>query len=298
MSVLATSGLTKRFGERLAVDDLDLEIHAGEVFGFLGPNGAGKTTTIRLLLDFIRPTSGHSSVLGGAGSDPAIRARIGYVPAELCIPPRYTARDVVGFYGAIRGGVDELSFAALLERFDLDPDRPVGELSTGNRRKVGLMQAFVHRPELFVLDEPTAGLDPLLQYEFNELIRWSVGEGATVLLSSHVLPEVEALAHRVGILRAGRIIATVRPEELRSRARQRVRITFATRVDPTAMFRGVAGVVELAAPEPGVVQLTIEGSIDAVLKAAATREVLRISTDAEDDLEELFLGFYRNGAAR
>ena len=298
MSVVATSGLTKRFGGVLAVDDLDLEIHAGEVFGFLGPNGAGKTTTIRLLLDFIRPTAGHSSILGGTGSDPAVRDRIGYLPAELSIPPRYTARDLVGFFAALRGGLDEAHFASLLERFDLDPDRPVGELSTGNRRKVGLMQAFVHRPGLLVLDEPTSGLDPLVQHEFNELIRWSVGEGATVLLSSHVLPEVEALADRIGILRGGRLVATARPDELRSRARQRLTLTFAATVDAAAMFGGVPGVVEVVSPEPGVVLLTVEGAVDPVLKAAATREVLRISTDDDDDLEQLFLGFYRNGAER
>ena len=296
-AVITTSGLTKRFGPILAVDGLDLEIVAGEVFGFLGPNGAGKTTTIRLLLDFLRPTAGHSSVLGGTGADPAVRARVGYLPAELSIPPRYTARDLVGFFGAIRGGLDEARFAALLDRFDLDPDRPVGELSTGNRRKVGLIQAFVHRPDVLVLDEPTSGLDPLLQHEFNELVRASVREGATVLLSSHVLPEVEALADRIGILRSGRLVTTARPAELRSRARQRLRLTLAAPDDATdtATFDGIPGVVEVRRHQPGVIDVTVEGSVDAALKAAATLDVVRISTEGEDDLEQVFLGFYRDG---
>jgi beta-exotoxin I transport system ATP-binding protein len=162
-----------------------------------GRNGAGKTTTIRLLLDFIRPTSGRVEVLGGTGADPAVRRRIGYPPAELPIDPRWTAQDLIGFYGPLRGGVDAGWVTELLGRFDLDPTRRVGELSTGNRRKIGIVQAVIHRPDLLILDEPSSGLDPLLQYEFQRLVRELAGAGTTVFLSSHVLPEVEALAGRV-----------------------------------------------------------------------------------------------------
>ena len=299
--VLATFGLTKRFGSIVAVDGLDLEVHRGEVFGFLGPNGAGKTTTLRLLLDFVRPTSGRTMVLGGTGGDQKVRARIGYLPSELAIPPRYTARDVVRFSSALRGRADDRHFAALAERFALDPDRPSGELSTGNRRKIGIVQAFVHRPELLILDEPTSGLDPLLQHEFNELVRSSVGEGATVLLSSHVLPEVEALAGRIGILRRGRLVTTARPDELRSRTRQQLVLTLADGAAPpdvVARFSGVAGVVDAVERAPGVVEVTVVGSVSAALKVAATLDVERLSTAGEDDLEAAFLGFYREPSGR
>jgi ABC-2 type transport system ATP-binding protein len=293
--VVETQALTKQFGSLVAVDALDLAIRRGEVFGFLGPNGAGKSTTIRLLLDFLRPTAGRSAVLGGAGSDPRVRARIGYLPAELAIPPRYRARDLVGFFSAIRGGLDKAYFAELLGRFDLDPDRPAGQLSTGNRRKIGLVQAFVHRPELLVLDEPTSGLDPLLQHEFNLLVREAVRDGATVLLSSHVLPEVEALADRIGILRRGRLIVTASPDELRRRARRRIHLTLARADDAGARFAGVPGVIDVTT-EGRSVHLTVEGSVDAALKAAATLEVSSLATDDGMDLEEVFLGFYRDRA--
>jgi ABC-2 type transport system ATP-binding protein len=290
---VATQALTKRFGSLTAVDRLDLEVHAGEIFGFLGPNGAGKTTTIRLLLDFLRPTSGSSSVLGGSGADPAVRARIGYLPADLSLPPRYTARDVATLFAGLRGTLDEARFTSLAERFSLDPDRPVGELSTGNRRKVGIVQAFVHRPDLLVLDEPTSGLDPLLQHEFHALVRESVLAGATVLLSSHVLPEVQLLADRVGILREGRLVATARPDELRGRARQRIEL----RIDPaprdqllTTAFGAVPGVSGLEV-QGGVVRLVVDGSVDGVIKAAAAFPVHSISAEHED-LEDTFLGFY------
>ena len=169
--VIRTEDLTKHFGAVQAVEGLDLSIRRGEVFGYLGPNGAGKTTTIRLLLDFLRPTRGRSVVLGGSGADPAVRRRIGYLPGDLRLDPVYRGADVFEFFGALRGGTEKGWVDSLLQRFELDPGRPVGELSTGNRRKVGLVQAFMSRPELLLLDEPTSGLDPLLQHEFNALVR-------------------------------------------------------------------------------------------------------------------------------
>ena len=194
--VIETEGLTKRFQYVVAVDHLDLQVRRGEVFGYLGPNGSGKSTTIRMLLDFIRPTSGTYRLLGGTGGDPAIRSRVGYLPGELRFDLRYSTNDVVAFYGELRGGVERSWVDELCQRFDLDPSRPLGQLSSGNRRKVAIVQAFMHQPELLVLDEPTQGLDPLLQQAFQTLIRDVVSEGATVFLSSHVLPEVEALADR------------------------------------------------------------------------------------------------------
>ncbi|HVL06059.1 MAG TPA: ABC transporter ATP-binding protein [Acidimicrobiales bacterium] len=291
-AAVRTEGLTKDFGAVRAVDDVNLIIDRGEVFGYLGPNGAGKTTTVRLLLDFLRPTAGRAVVLGGSGADPDVRRRIGYLPGDLRLDPDYTATDVIELFGSLRGGVDRRWVDTLLERFGLDPGRPVGELSTGNRRKVGVVQAFMSRPELLLLDEPTSGLDPLLQHQFNALVREVVAEGATVLLSSHVLPEVEALADRVGIVRKGRLVAVAGVEELRRTARQRIDLHVAGEVGEADVgrFRAVPEVAEASA-EAGVVHLVVEGSVDRVLKVAAGLEVLRI-VSREADLEDVFLRYY------
>jgi len=285
-----TEGLTKRFGALTAVDALDLAVEHGEVFGYLGPNGAGKTTTIRMLLDFIRPSAGRATVLGGSGADPQVRRRIGYLPADLDVDPRWTAGDLLDFYGALRGGHDATWERTLLDRFELDPTRPVGELSTGNRRKVGIVQAVAHRPPLLILDEPTSGLDPLLQHEFQLLVRELVGDGTTVFLSSHVLPEVEALADRVAILRSGRLVALSTVDELRRSARTRIDLRLnapATAVD-LAVFDGIA---EASAADASV-HLLVEGSVDPVLKAAARLTVQAITTH-EADLEDVFLTYYQ-----
>jgi ABC-2 type transport system ATP-binding protein len=284
--------LSKRFGTLIALDRLDLVVERGEVFGYLGPNGAGKTTTIRLLLDALRPSEGSAVVLGGAPGNPAIRARVGYLPAELHVDPRYSANDVLSFFGALRGGLDRAYADELCDRFSLDPSRRAGELSTGNRRKIGVVQAFVHRPELLILDEPTSGLDPLLQHQFHKLVREAVSDGATVFLSSHILPEVEALADRVAILRRGVLVDIATVDELRDRARQRIELHVdgdgATAV---GVFDGVAGLVS-ATVDRDVVQLVVEGSVDAVLKAAATLNVIRLVT-LDTDLEDVFLAYYR-----
>jgi ABC-2 type transport system ATP-binding protein len=292
---IRTEALTKCFGTLVAVDHLDLEVRQGEIFGFLGPNGAGKTTTIRLLLDLLRPTSGASWVLGGTGADPAVRSRIGYLPAELAVPPRYSAHDLVRFYGRLRGDVDEARVRDLAERFSLDLDRPSGQLSTGNKRKIGILAAFAHRPDLLILDEPTSGLDPLLQHEFHALTREAIAGGATVLLSSHVLPEVKLLADRVGILREGRLVAMAAPDELRARTRHRIRLRLEADVDASTTFSGVAGVVGADVTGRDVL-VVVDGSVDAALKAAATLPVAAITTE-QDDLEDTFLGYYEGPAS-
>jgi ABC-2 type transport system ATP-binding protein len=288
-----TERLTKRFGTVTAVDTLDLLVERGEVFGYLGPNGAGKTTTIRMLLDFVRPTAGRCGLLGGSGADPAIRRRIGYLPADLDVDPRWSARELLDFYGALRGGLDRSWVAELLRRFDLDPERPVGELSTGNRRKVGIVQAVAHRPELLILDEPTSGLDPLLQHEFQVLVRELVSDGATVFLSSHVLPEVEQLADRVAILRNGRLVALSTVSELRRTARSRIDLRLAAPVTPAdlAVFDGIAQ----ATAADTTIRLVVDGPVDAVVKAAARLSVQAI-TSYEADLEEVFLTYYTGPA--
>ena len=293
-TAIETRQLTKYFGALAAVDGLDFEVRRGEIFGYLGPNGSGKTTTIRLCMDFLRPSAGSVAVLGGTGRDPAIRRRVGYLPGDLRIDPRYSAADVIDFYGALRGGVDKALVAELLERFDLDPTRPAGELSTGNRRKIGIVQAFAHRPELLILDEPTSGLDPLLQHEFAQLVRRTVDTGTTVFLSSHILPEVELLADRVGILRRGRLVAVAGIDELRAQARQRLDFHVAPAADP-GIFAGIPEVVSVQATD-GVISVVVEGSVDRVIKAAAGLEVLRVVTH-ETDLEDVFLGYYQEEPA-
>jgi ABC-2 type transport system ATP-binding protein len=287
----------KDFGSLRAVDALDLSVHEGEVFGFLGPNGAGKTTTIRLLLDFLRPTSGTVRVLDGTGADPSVRRRVGYLPGDLLLDPRYTASDVIDFYGQLRGGIDGAWVDELLERFSLRRDQPVGELSTGNRRKVGIVQAFMHRPDLVLLDEPSSGLDPLLQHEFQLLVRETVAAGATVFLSSHVLPEVEALADRVGIVRAGRLVTVSTVDDLRSQARQRIDLHVEGAPD-LSVFDALPEIVSVET-DGSTIHLVIEGPVDATLRAVGRlpQRVLRIVTH-DTDLEDIFLRFYRDDADR
>ena len=289
-AAIVTTGLTKRFGDLTAVDALDLSVEHGEVFGFLGPNGAGKTTTIRMLLDILRPTEGSALVLGGAPGDVAIRARIGFLPADLHLDPKHTVRDAIDFYGALRGGFTDAEVQTLLERFDLDSTRPIGDLSTGNRRKVGVVQAFAGRPELLVLDEPTSGLDPLLQHELLSLIEERVADGTTVFLSSHVLPEVERVADRIGILRRGQLVSIGGIGDLRVQTRQRLELHLAEPADAAA-FTGVPGVIEAEA-HGNAIELLVEGSVDPLIKMAAKFTVERI-TSHETDLEDAFLELYR-----
>src|SRR6056297_1983532 len=211
-AVLRTEGLVKEYGRGSsrvrALDGLDLAIAPGEVFGFLGPNGAGKSTTIRVLLDQLRPTAGHAEVFGTAPrvGGPAQRARIGYLPGELAMAGRATSRELLTHLAQLRGGAGADRIAELADRLDLDLGRPIRSLSKGNKQKVGVIQAFMHHPELLILDEPTSGLDPLLQHEFQSMVREATADGATVFMSSHVLSEVEVVAERVAIVRAGRIV--------------------------------------------------------------------------------------------
>lgn len=292
MSAIRTVGLTKQFGSVTALDGLTVDVAPGQIFGFLGPNGAGKTTTIRLLLDVIRPTAGNLQVLGGSPADPATRAKVGYLPADLHLDPQATAGELLDFAAAVRRS-NAPDRDELLARFDLDPTRPMRELSTGNRRKVGIVLALAHRPELVVLDEPSSGLDPLLQHEFRAVVTEAAARGATVLLSSHVLPEVELLADRIGILRAGKLVMVATVAELRAKARQRLILVAAgaTPVD----FAQVRGVVSATGHE-GEVHLEVEGSIAEVVRAAGRFDVVRIVTN-DLDLEDVFLGRYRGDAS-
>ena len=294
--VIRTDGLVMDYGDVRALAGLDLEVERGEVFGFLGPNGAGKSTTIRVFLDLLRPTAGRAEVFGRVPAEggPEQRARIGYLPGELAMTGRRTAGDILRHLARLRGGRGADRIGPLAERFGLDLDRPVRGLSKGNKQKVGVVQAFMHTPELLILDEPTSGLDPLLQREFLDLVGEARDGGATVFMSSHVLSEVEQAAGRVAIIRAGRIVDVDDVRTLRNRAGQRVELRFTGPVDALA-FRDLPGVAD---PEVSDHTLTclLHGEPDALLKAAAGHHVVHWT--AEDrELEDLFLDFYRVPAA-
>ncbi len=294
--VIRAAGLIKDYGtgsKRVrALDGLDLEIHRGEVFGFLGPNGAGKSTTIRVLLDQLRPTDGHAEVLGRSPREggPALRARLGYLPGELAMSGRATAGELLTHLSRLRGGAGADAIQPLAERLSLDLDRPIRGLSKGNKQKVGVIQAFLHDPEVLILDEPTSGLDPLLQHEFLTMVREAQARGATVFLSSHVLSEVELIAERVAIVRAGRIVDLDDVATLRHHAGQRVELHFAEPVTADA-FVGLEGISDVQVDDHQVTCL-LRGEPDPLLKAAARFHVTRWS--AEDrELEDLFLDHYR-----
>jgi ABC-2 type transport system ATP-binding protein len=295
-AAIGCEGLTKFYGRTRGVEDLDLTVEPGQVFGFLGPNGAGKTTTIRLLLDFIRPTRGRVEVLD---LDPRrdglrLRRRLGYLPGELALYERLTGQQLLEFFASLRG-LDDLGDGwALAERFGLDLSRQIHSLSKGNKQKLGLVQAFLHRPELLVLDEPTRGLDPLVQQAFHTLAREVAAEGRTVFLSSHVLSEVQELADQAAIIRAGRLVAVEDIDTLKARAGRHLELRFADPV-PAADFEHLPGVHDLQVQGP-VVSCTLEGEIDALVKTAARHRVLTL-TSAEVGLEDVFLRHYRQEAS-
>ncbi|GII33618.1 ABC transporter [Planotetraspora mira] len=294
-AVVEAEGLTKFYGRRKGLEDLTLQIQPGEVFGYLGPNGAGKTTTIRLLLDVIRPTSGRATVLGADTRDTAVRARIGYLPGELALEGRDRAHDFLNFMADVRGGVSRGRIDELAERLDADLSIRMGQLSKGNKQKVGLIQAFMHEPELLILDEPTSGLDPLVQQEFLTMVREVRTAGRTVLMSSHVLAEVQNVADRVGIVRGGRLVAVEDVAALRERAVRHVEFHFDAPV-PTEAFEGLPGVRDVVVTGASL-RCTIDGRPDALIKAAAKFTVVHM-VSSEPDLEEIFLTYYSEEAPR
>ncbi len=293
---IAAEGLTKSYGRQRGVVDLTFSVEPGEIFGYLGPNGAGKTTTIRTMLDMIRPTSGRIRVLGLDSRTDAdeIHRRTGYLPGEFTLYENLLAGEYLQHLSALRRGVDETYLRSLAERFDLDLGMRIRALSHGNRQKVGLLQAFMHRPELLVLDEPTQGLDPLMQKEFYGLMAEARQEGRTVFLSSHVMPEVERVCDRVGIIRQGRLVAVEDIGDLRAKELRSLEIHFARPV-PAADFASLDGVRDVEA-EGDRLRITAIGSLDAVVKAAAAHEVVDLVSH-EQTLEDIFLTFYGQEAA-
>jgi beta-exotoxin I transport system ATP-binding protein len=294
-AAIRTRGLSKDYGEGHGLFDLDLEVGRGEIFGFLGPNGAGKSTTMRLLLDLIAPTAGSATLmeLDSREHSLEIRRRVGFLPGDFALYPRLSGAAMLDYLADLRGGVSRRVRDALAERFNADLRRPVRELSTGNRQKLGLIQAFMHEPELLILDEPIAGLDPLVQQSFHALLAEVAGEGRTVFLSSHTLSEVERVAHRVAILREGRLAVVDSLDNLRAIAVRKLDIEFAGKTPTAEELRALPGVREATLNRSHSV-VAFEGSADPLVKAIANYEVRSIRS-RDDDLEEIFLRYYRGG---
>jgi ABC-2 type transport system ATP-binding protein len=289
-TTIRTVGLTKHFGARRAIDEVSIEVHDGEVFGFLGPNGAGKSTTIRILMGLYRPSAGSATIWG---RDPfadgaELRRDIGYLPGELSLFPQLTGRELLERLGRARGLTSTAYRDGLVERFGAELDRPLRTLSKGNRQKIGLVQAFMHQPRLLILDEPTSGLDPLLQEEFSHLVQEVAAQGATVFLSSHDLDEVQRLVSSLAIIREGRIVTVDTVEALRRRAPRVIELRFAR--PPRDRYADLQGVT---VTDRGGCDLTLSvtGPVTQVLRAAVEDDVIDI-TARPVDLEELFLRFY------
>ena len=287
--VIETRGLTKVFGRTTAVNGLDLTVGEGEVFGFLGPNGAGKTTTIRLLLGLIRPSAGSVAIFGrDAWSDPvAIHRRLAHVPADPALWPQLTARETFDFLAQLHGSVDAVYRDELINRFDLDPDKRIRALSTGNRQKVALIAAFMSRAPLLIFDEPTSGLDPLKKVVFRECLAEAKQRGQTALLSSHLLSEVEVAADRVGLLRRGRLVEVGTFADLRHLSSLTVDISFA---GPPPDLAGIAGVEAVDVTDRHV-RCHVRGPVEPLLTAVVGAHPLRL-TSHEPSLEDLFLAHY------
>ena len=291
--IVEVEKLTKSYGGKRGIADVSFQVEEGEVFGFLGPNGAGKTTTIRLLMALLHPDSGTARI---AGLDcwrqsVEIKRLVGYTPGEPALDPNLTGGQILEYFAHLRGGVDQPYLKQLVQRFDLDTSRKFRQYSTGNKRKVVVIQAFMHRPRLLILDEPTSGLDPLNQQEFDRMVKEARDEGRTVFLSSHVLSEVEKTCSRVGIIRDGSLVRIGGIAEVNAIKRYEITITFAEAV-PAEAFKTLDGVVEVEALNQGLGwRLSMQGPADAVIKAAARYPVVSL-TSHEPSLEEIFLRYY------
>jgi ABC-2 type transport system ATP-binding protein len=292
--IIQTTKLTKFYGKQRGIEEVELSVQQGEVFGYLGPNGAGKTTTIRTLLDFIRPTGGSAAIFGldAREHSVAIHQRTGYLNGELALYENMTGEDLLKYLGNLRGGLDWKFVQQLAERFQCDLPRKVQGLSLGNKQKLGLLQAFMNKPELIILDEPTNGLDPLMQHEFYDLLTETKKEGRTIFLSSHILPEVEKVCDRVGIIREGRLVTVENIEEMKAHAVRKLEIVFAGPV-PEEKFVSVPGVHDIVV-QGNVLTCSVVGSLDALVKAAAGYEVSNIISH-EPTLEEIFMTYYNEG---
>ncbi len=288
---IRTDRLTKRFGHVTALDALDLDVAAGEVFGFLGPNGAGKSTTLKLLLGLIRPSAGRAMIHGiDVTRTREVHRLLAYVPGDVSLWPRLTGHECLALFGRLQGGVDETYRDELVERFELDLTKRARAYSKGNRQKVALVAAFARRPDVLLLDEPTSGLDPLMEQQFRRCIHDATERGQTVFLSSHILSEVEELCARVGILRDGRLVEVANVETLRQMHSSELEIDFHGEPPDLAHVDGV----DTCRRTPNGLRLQLSGSPGPLLAAIDTSTVRAIRS-AEASLEEIFLTYYGEG---
>jgi ABC-2 type transport system ATP-binding protein len=290
--VIQTSDLTKYYGKARGIIEVNLSIQKGEIFGFLGPNGAGKSTTIRTILDFIRPTSGWARI---NGMDPVkegakVRRSVGYLPSDFGTYKAMTARAYLNTLLKMMNYKGENRIEELAERMDLDLSRKIKDFSRGNRQKVGVVSAFMHNPQLAILDEPTTGLDPLMQQEFYKIVLEEKAKGRTVFLSSHILAEVEASCDRGGIIREGRVIVTEKMSTFKRKTGKMLNVEFDRNVDP-AIFSALEGVSEVKVNEGNILVMTVSSQIDGVIKELAKHTVIDLTYD-EVSLEDLFLKYY------
>ena len=299
MAVIETRELTKIYksgsDELRALDQLNLQVQPGEIFGYLGPNGAGKTTTIRLLLDLIRPSAGSATVLGldAQADSVALHRRIGFLPGELALWKGQTGAQVVRFVADVRGGVDEAYLRQLCERLQLDLGIKVRNYSSGNRRKLGLVLALMNKPDLLILDEPTGGLDPLMQQIFNEIMHETRAEGRSVFLSSHLLAEVQAICDRVGILRQGKLITVEQVSRLTQVGFRWVSMQLREVGALPGRLEAIAGISDVSV-EDNNVRLRLSGDFDPLLRALQECYVEELHVH-EPSLEEIFLAYYGDG---
>jgi ABC-2 type transport system ATP-binding protein len=296
-AMIEAEGLTKTYGGKRGIADVSFKVEEGESFGFLGPNGSGKTTTIRVFMALLRAQAGTARI---AGLDcwersTEVKRITGYAPGEPALDPNLTGGQILEYFGHLRGGVDQAFVKQLLDRLDLDTSRKFHQYSTGNKRKLVLVQAFMHRPRLLILDEPTNGLDPLNQQEFATMVKEARDGGSTVFLSSHILGEVEQLCTQVGIIREGKLVRLGNVAEVKDIKRYEVTISFAEAVPAEAFARleGVEKVEEVAGSH--ALRIAMQGTPDAVVKAAARYPVLSLSSH-EHSLEDIFLRYYEAGS--
>ena len=293
-AIIAVNDLTKSYGRSRGITNVTFNVDEGEIFGFLGPNGAGKTTTIRVLMGLLHPTSG-SATIGGHDvwrESVEVKKIVGYLPSDPQLEPDLTGGQIIDYFSHLRGDVDKAYVKSLVDRFELDTRKRFRDYSRGNKQKVGIVQAFMHKPKLLVLDEASSGLDPLNQIEFNKLLMETRADGRTVFLSSHILPEVEQVCDRVGIIREGALVRVDTVAALRDLRQHEVTLTFAAPV-PASAFANLPG-VHTATADGNTVKLIVTGDLGPIVKAAADHGATNFTTH-EPSLEDVFLRYY-NGA--
>jgi ABC-2 type transport system ATP-binding protein len=292
-AAIRTEGLTKRYRDVLALDQLNLRVEPGEIIGFLGPNGAGKTTTIRLLFDLIRPTAGRAFIFGHDCQADSVAARslTGYLAGDLRLYEGMTAREMIGYVAKLRQRPVDMGYVRrLADRLELSLDRGIAALSKGNRQKIGVILPLIDRPPLIVLDEPASGLDPLVQHAVWQILREEAERGACVFFSSHVMSEVEAVCHRVAILRSGRLIAMEPIEQLRGRSLRHVTVTFAGAA-PDGDFNGINGVTLLDRRD-GVARFEVLDGMNGLIRALSRYEIADLESEPPS-LDEIIIGYYQ-----